>query len=175
MKVDRPLPRETQELRYGIRLVVPTLLTSPYSRQPVAYVRSPSRSIMIEPTEIVGDGDALPSTDAASLERLKRFGGGKLLSEMIALFIVAAPERISAARAGLDAGDANAAEMALHSLKSSSAQLGAMKMQRLSEAGERLARSGSLDGVESIVMDLESEFPRIQQWLERSRTVENPQ
>ena len=117
----------------------------------------------------------MPSTDAASLERLKRFGGGKLLSEMIALFIVAAPERISAARAGLDAGDANAAEMALHSLKSSSAQLGAMKMQRLSEAGERLARSGSLDGVESIVMDLESEFPRIQQWLERSRTVENPQ
>ena len=117
----------------------------------------------------------MPSTDSASLERLKRFGGGKLLSEMISLFIVAAPERIGAARAGLDAGDANAAEMALHSLKSSAAQLGAMKMQRLSEAGERLAHSGSLDGVESIVKDLESEFPRIQQWLERSRTAENPQ
>lgn len=129
---------------------------------------------MTEPTEFVEDGDELPSTDAASLERLMRFGGGKLLSEMISLFITAAPERIAAARAGLDAGDANAAEMALHSLKSSSAQLGAMKMQRLSEAGERLARTGSLDGVAPIVKDLESEFPRIQQWLERSRTAENP-
>ena len=127
---------------------------------------------MTEPTEIVGGVEELPSTDAASLERLKRFGGGKLLSEMISLFLAAAPERIAAARSGLDAKDANATEMALHSLKSSSAQLGAMKMQRLSEAGERIAHTGSLDGVETIVQDLESEFPRIQQWLERNRSAE---
>ncbi|MDQ2667492.1 MAG: Hpt domain-containing protein [Gemmatimonadota bacterium] len=127
---------------------------------------------MNESTKIAGEGADLPSTDEASLERLKRFGGGKLLSEMISLFLAAAPERIGAARAGLNAKDANATEMALHSLKSSSAQLGAMKMQRLSEAGERIAHSGTLDGVESIVQDLESEFPRIQQWLERNRSAE---
>ena len=127
---------------------------------------------MTEPTEIAGGAEELPSTDAASLERLKRFGGGKLLSEMISLFLAAAPERIGAARAGLDAKDANATEMALHSLKSSSAQLGAMRMQRLSEAGERIAHTGSLDGVDTIVQDLESEFPRIQQWLERNRSAE---
>lgn len=129
---------------------------------------------MTEPTEVTGADGELPSTDDASLDRLRRFGGGKLLSEMISLFLAAAPERIAAARAGLVAGNANATEMALHSLKSSSAQLGAMKMQRLSEAGERIAHGGSLDGVESIMQDLESEFPRIQQWLERSRTGEEP-
>lgn len=127
---------------------------------------------MTEPTEIADGATELPSTDAASLERLKRFGGGKLLSEMISLFLSAAPERIAAARAGLEGKDANATEMALHSLKSSSAQLGAMRMQRLSEAGERLAHSGSLDGMDMIVQDLESEFPRIQQWLERNRSAE---
>lgn len=127
---------------------------------------------MTEPTDILGKTKELPSTDAASLERLKRFGGGKLLSEMISLFLAAAPERIAAARSGLDAKDANATEMALHSLKSSSAQLGAMKMQRLSEAGERIAHTGSLIGIESIMQDLESEFPRIQQWLERNRSAE---
>lgn len=130
---------------------------------------------MTEPLETAGNGDELPSTDAASLERLKRFGGGKLLGEMISLFITAAPERIGAARAGLTAGDASVTEMALHSLKSSSAQLGAMRMQRLSEAGERMAHTGSLDGVERIVQDLENEFPRIQAWLERSRAAENPE
>lgn len=129
---------------------------------------------MTEPTAIAGAGDELPSTDIGSLERLKRFGGGKLLSEMIALFVQAAPERIAAARGGLLTHDLSATEMALHSLKSSSAQLGAMKMQRLSEAGERLAHGGTLDGIESIVQDLEREFPRIQQWLESSLTVENP-
>ena len=130
---------------------------------------------MSEPTGLPAAGDEQPTTDMASLERLRRFGGGKLLGEMIALFIEAAPDRIAAARTGLASGDAKAAEMALHSLKSSSAQLGAMKMQRLSEAGERLAHGGSLAGVDSIVQELESEFPRIQQWLESSLTAEKPQ
>lgn len=133
---------------------------------------SPGGRVMSEAEGIDAGAEELPSTDAASLERLRRFGGGKLLSEMISLFLAAAPERIGAARAGLEAKNANATEMALHSLKSSSAQLGAMKMQRLSEAGERLAHSGSLDGMDSIVQDLESEFPRIQQWLESNRKAE---
>ena len=117
--------------------------------------------------------DELPTTDAAALERLKRFGGGKLLGEMISLFISTAPVRIGAARAGVDAKDANAAEMALHSLKSSSAQLGALRMQRLSEHGEAIARKGDLDGVAQLVHELETEFPHVQRWLERARTQEN--
>ena len=119
-------------------------------------------------------GTGLPATDPTSLDRLKRFGGGKLLNEMIALYLSAAPERIGAAKAGLQAHDANAREMALHSLKSSSAQLGAMQMQRLSERGERLAHAATLEDVTGIVRDLEEEFPRVQTWLERARNVETP-
>ena len=119
-----------------------------------------------------GDTAGQSATDDAALDRLRCFGGGKLLNEMIALFISTAPERIQAARSGVDTGNVAAAEMALHSLKSSSAQLGAMQMQRLSERGEQLARSGTLDGVDRIVADLEEEFARVQTWLERSRTVE---
>lgn len=113
----------------------------------------------------------LPSTDPAALERLQRFGGGKLLREMISLFMDAAPERISAARAGLNADDAHATEMALHSLKSSSAQLGALRMQRLSEQGEQIARTGSLEGVAALVSNLEAEYPAVQAWLERARAT----
>ena len=113
----------------------------------------------------------LPATDPAALERLQRFGGGKLLCEMITLFMEAAPERIGAARAGLTADDARATEMALHSLKSSSAQLGALRMQRLSEQGEQLARTGSLAGVDELVSLLEAEYPSVQAWLERARTT----
>ena len=116
----------------------------------------------------------VPENDASSLERLKRFGGGKLLGEMIALFLSTAVERIAAARQGVDASDPKAAEAALHSLKSSSAQLGAVQMQRLSERGERLANSGSLDGLDHIIRDLETEFPRVREWLERARNAEAP-
>jgi HPt (histidine-containing phosphotransfer) domain-containing protein len=106
-----------------------------------------------------------PTFDAAALDRLERFGGRKLLSEMIALFLAAAPERISAARQGVEKRDVAAVEMALHSLKSSSAQLGAMHMQRLSERGERAAMSGTVDNVGPVVQELEEEFVRVKEWL----------
>jgi two-component system sensor histidine kinase/response regulator len=109
------------------------------------------------------------SLDQSALDRLDRFGGGKLLREMIALFLAATPERLAAARAGVEAGDAPAAEMALHSLKSSSAQLGAMRMQRLCEQGESLARTGTLDIVGLLVHDLEVEFLQVQRRLTSAR------
>lgn len=112
----------------------------------------------------------LPAHDPAALDRLKRFGGAKLLNEMIALFLTAAPERIAAARAGTDANDAQATELALHSLKSSSAQLGAMRMQRLSEQGERLARDKNLAIVGFLVQDLDDEFVRVREWLNGALT-----
>lgn len=110
-------------------------------------------------------GAELPATDPAALDRLKRFGGGKLLGEMIALFLAAAPERIAAARTASTGDDVAAAEMALHSLKSSSAQLGAMRMQRLCEQGEHRARGGSLDGLRQLTDELEQELGRMREWL----------
>ena len=110
-----------------------------------------------------------PALDQSALDRLQRFGGNKLLREMIALFLVAAPERVAAARTGVDGGDAPATEMALHSLKSSSAQLGAMRMQRLCEQGESLARAGTLDIVRFLVHDLEEELVNVQRWLTSAR------
>jgi HPt (histidine-containing phosphotransfer) domain-containing protein len=119
---------------------------------------------MTEVTE--GEEAAEPvSLDAEALGRLKRFGGDKLLGEMIRLFLEGAPERIEAARAASEAGDAPAAELALHSLKSSSAQLGALRMQRLSEQGEQLARAGNVDIVGFLVGDLEGEMDSVRTWL----------
>jgi HPt (histidine-containing phosphotransfer) domain-containing protein len=111
----------------------------------------------------------IPAFDPSALDRLKRFGGDKLLREMIALFLSAAPERIAAARAATEQSDAAAAERALHLLKSSAAQLGAMHMQRLSEQGEQRARAGSTDGLRQVVQDLERELTSVREWLTRTR------
>lgn len=108
---------------------------------------------------------SLPALDVTALTRLERFGGKKLLREMIKLFQAAAPERIAAARSAVGSGNVAAAELALHSLKSSSAQLGAMRLSRLSEEGEILTRAGTLDGVDGIVSELEDELGRVQEWL----------
>jgi two-component system sensor histidine kinase/response regulator len=114
-------------------------------------------------------GSAPPATDASALDRLRRFGGVALLGKMIDLFLVAGPERIAAAARAQAAGDASGVEQALHSLKSSSAQLGAVRMQRLSEQGEHRAHGGSLEGVAALVSELEEEMARVRDWLAAAR------
>lgn len=110
-----------------------------------------------------------PATDGAALDRLKRFGGAKLLGEMIRLFLAAAPERIATARTALGRGNAHDVELALHSLKSSAAQLGALRMQRLSERGELEARAGTLASLPGVLEELDEEHARVREWLIRAR------
>ena len=116
----------------------------------------------------------LRAVDPDALARLERFGGAKLLREMIALYLENAPERLGAAEAGITTGDAAAAENALHSLKSSSAQLGAMRLSRLCEEGETLARSGILSGVTEIVEAGRTELARVREWLLEIGGASNP-
>ena len=107
----------------------------------------------------------LPATDPDALTRLERFGGIKLLDEMIALFLLNARERLTAAATGLGAGDAAAIENAMHSLKSSSAQLGALRLSRLTEQAETIARSGTLTECAPVLEQCREELARVGAWL----------
>jgi HPt (histidine-containing phosphotransfer) domain-containing protein len=109
------------------------------------------------------------ATDPRALDRLKRFGGGKLLGEMIALFLSVAPERVATARQAHEAGDLPTLERAMHSLKGSAAQLGALRLQQLSGEGERLARLGTLGGVPILMQKLDEELARVREWLVKAR------
>ena len=109
------------------------------------------------------------ATDARALDRLKRFGGGKLLEEMIALFLSVAPERMATARQAHEARDLPTLERAMHSLKGSAAQLGALRLQRLSGEGERLARLETLGGVPILMQKLDEELARVREWLIKPR------
>jgi len=113
-----------------------------------------------------------PETDPEALERLRRFGGDKLLGDMITLFLAAVPQRLGAARSGLARGDCHVVEHELHALKSSAAQLGALRMHRLGQEGERLARAGAMEGLSRILDDLDAEVPRVRAWLGAARARE---
>jgi two-component system, sensor histidine kinase and response regulator len=119
-------------------------------------------------------GAGFPATDPTALDRLRRFGGQKLLREMITLFLAAVPERIAAAREAIGSADAAGAERAFHALKSSAAQLGAMQLQRLCEEGELKARAGSLDAAAALLPALESERDLVHAWLSAARDEEAP-
>lgn len=113
-----------------------------------------------------------PETDPEALERLRRFGGDKLVADMITLFLAAVPQRLAAARSGHARGDLRVVEHELHALKSSSAQLGALRMNRLSQEGESLAKAGAADGLGRILDELGAEEPRMRTWLGSARARE---
>ena len=115
-----------------------------------------------------------PVLDASALARLRKLGGEKLLSEMIALFLQHAPARLAAARAGNSGGDARAVERAAHSLTSTAANLGAVRVQRLARRVEELAGGGDLASAAQLLPDLEEELARAAALLRAERPEPAP-
>lgn len=99
--------------------------------------------------------------DRSAITRLRDFGGDRLLHGMIELFVRHAPAKVADAREALDCGDSAALRSALHALKSSTGQLGAINLHQACVAGEELASRGELDGCTSHVRLIESELPLV--------------
>jgi HPt (histidine-containing phosphotransfer) domain-containing protein len=97
--------------------------------------------------------------DSAALDRLREFGGDKLLRGMIELFVRNAPKKVADARAALVASDAPSLKAALHGLKSSAGQLGVTSVHQACAAGEELAAKGDIAACEPHVDVLERDLP----------------
>lgn len=98
--------------------------------------------------------------DARAFDRLRRWGGEKLVREMVQLFVAQVPDRLAAARQGAREGDLSSVERAAHALRSSSAQLGAVRMQVLCALVEHSASQGDHESIPRSLGELEREFAR---------------
>ena len=108
--------------------------------------------------------------DAEALNRLRKFGGDRLLGGMIELFVKNAPRLSAEAREALDCGDAAALRAALHGLKSSAGQLGAATVYESCVVGEGLASRGELDACAPHVARIETELPQVCQQFQLAVT-----
>lgn len=112
-----------------------------------------------------------PLLDDAAIERLRGFGGPKLVRGMIELFLKSAPAKAAEAREALDCGDAATLRAALHGLKSSSGQLGAATVHQACIAGEELASRGELAGCVVHVERIEADLPQACRQLDAIRAA----
>jgi HPt (histidine-containing phosphotransfer) domain-containing protein len=124
-----------------------------------------------DPTASDGNGAAtLPDPiDRSILDSLKELqvpGEPDLVAEFVRLYHDETPPLLSALRDGVSGGDADAIRRAAHTLKSSSANLGANHMSALAAELERKGRSGELEGIAALLADLEREADRVSQALE---------
>jgi HPt (histidine-containing phosphotransfer) domain-containing protein len=105
----------------------------------------------------------LPPIDAdaiANLRDLNPGDNGEFLREIIGIYIEDTPKRIADLKACLASGDAAAFTRAAHTIKGSSANVGAQALRAVAERLELLSRKEGLGGLAQLVADCEAEFAR---------------
>jgi PAS domain S-box-containing protein len=90
-----------------------------------------------------------------------------LLDQVIRLYLGSAAELLAQLRAGLEANDNDAVRGAAHTLKSSSANLGATALADMCKQLEHAARAGTLGPQLPSIAQVESEYDRVRDALER--------
>lgn len=105
----------------------------------------------------------LPAIDATAYAALEEIADGdnEFMSELLNQYLVDADQLVSALAPALADSNAEELERAAHTLKSSSANVGAMTLSNLCEELQCIGRSGDLgDAAEKVPLAL-SEFTRV--------------
>jgi HPt (histidine-containing phosphotransfer) domain-containing protein len=99
--------------------------------------------------------ETLPILDPAALADLRMLDDdGSFVAEIVELFRSETPRRVEAVLAACERADAGAVTHEAHALKSSAAQLGALRLSGLCRRIELLAREGRLAEATTAVSEL---------------------
>ncbi|MBI2747922.1 MAG: response regulator [Burkholderiales bacterium] len=88
-----------------------------------------------------------------------------LVADIVKLFFSDSPKHLDCIASALKQGDAPALMACAHRFLSSIENLGAMRMRQHCMELERLAKSGSIDGAQSLLSGLRAEFVQVQREL----------
>ena len=112
-------------------------------------------------------GDSL-SIDLSVLESICEMAGEEaslLVEEMVTSYLDDTEIRLQAIASAIKTANAESIFQAAHSMKSSSANLGAVNLAQLCEELERLGKDKTIEGTESLLSNAESEFQQVGQEL----------
>ena len=109
--------------------------------------------------------------DPAALENLREMIGGdpEFLAELMDTFLAEAPQLLADMRQAVEDGDTAGLRLAAHSLKSNSADFGAMTLSNLCWELEGMGKAGTLDGAAEKVAQVEAEYERVKPAVEAVR------
>jgi two-component system, sensor histidine kinase and response regulator len=103
--------------------------------------------------------------DAGMLEKARSWAeelGEDFLIELIDIYKQDTPRRLAALRQALEQADFEALRREAHTLKSSSAQLGAMEISNMAKDMEALARAGKIDDMDARIAHLTEEYTKLE-------------
>ena len=115
------------------------------------------------PTETMEDQEQI--LDKETLAVLRELGGEddpELFNELITIFLDDTPTRITEILAAMEEGDAKRLEHAAHALKSSAANLGAMKLSELFRELEYAGKGDDLAAAQPLVERMKADYPKVE-------------
>ncbi len=130
-----------------------------------------------EPTMVRTDADSTTpwSSRQRSLDDLKvrtdlELLGPKVLSEILEKFLATTGQQVADIQLAIETGDTEALKNAAHSLKGSSATVGAARMADICKELETAARAGSLEDAGKRLRRLTEELDRVSSFFSRHAT-----
>jgi HPt (histidine-containing phosphotransfer) domain-containing protein len=114
----------------------------------------------------------VPEFDAskvAALRELQEPGEDDFVAQLLDHFVGQMPSRLDTLDQAVRAGDAGQVERLAHSLRSSCASLGVMRMSHICKQTELRAAEGRLEGALAASARLRQEFTRVRPRLEATR------
>ncbi len=112
----------------------------------------------------------IPVIDLQAIENLRALNPGdedEFLREIVQIFLADTPQRIAELEQSLTAGDVPKFARAAHSVKGSSANLGAMALRSVAEKLEHHSRQSGLDGAPPMLIELKVQFAQAQLELKK--------
>ena len=97
----------------------------------------------------------------ANIRVLQRDGGTDVLAKVITLYLQTTPRLLDTLNEASDAEDRTLLARTAHTLKSSSATLGATHLAALCKKLETMARAGSDNGGRELIVDIAAEYQRV--------------
>jgi two-component system sensor histidine kinase/response regulator len=114
--------------------------------------------------------DETPPIDRSVLETiasLQPSGSENILKKVISLYLDTSPTLMKSVHDAAEGTDCDALRQAAHTLKSSSAHLGALTFSEMCKDLERMGRDRTLEGAKDRLSALEHEYKRVRDALEK--------
>ncbi|MFC3374330.1 Hpt domain-containing protein [Rugamonas sp. CCM 8940] len=120
------------------------------------------------PAPLLGQPAARDIINRQALKNIRALSaqhGDALLERVLHAFVADTPSHFQALRLAIDGGQPSPLRKAAHSLKSSSANVGAEQLAQLCKELEQLGRDDTTDGAAVLLEQMEREFQAVRQAL----------
>ncbi len=124
----------------------------------------PPAALPPEAVEVI-QREAVNRVALDNIRALSRDGGDALVQKVIKAYLGDTPRHLVTLREAVDGLDAGSVRRVAHSLKSASANVGAVRLATLCKELEQLGRADSVDGAGRILTDMEHEFQTVRHSL----------